>query len=404
MHRLFTTVALLATVSTSLVAQRLGPAAPRPHLRDVVDTNDAHAYYNLGLASFKNDPEEAAAAFYWAARINPGWGEPLYARRAALIMMDPRMLKGLMEDNRRVMESKEMRRLDSLQARALMLSPFLYRQLDRQMFMAYFKKSIMEGSNGDAPPNLDYEIERYLTRSSESMRAYLSYGDGDFPNALLHYANALSGSKDKSTLHLSRARIFGMQGRVPDAVEEFRMALDEMRKKDQKDLVVFYNSKALAEYSIAVLQEGAGDNTGAREAYGRALLEDLAYYPAHMRLGLLALGTRDTATAVNELSLAAQIAPEEPHIRYLHAYGLIGAARYVEAAAELRKTIELEPYYALPYLWLGRVFEQLEKGKDALTAYQQFIDHASAGDPQLAFATGKRDELKEFLAAVPQKP
>src|SRR5207244_4015851 len=130
------------------------------------------------------------------------------------------------------------------------------------------------------------------------------------------------------------------------AVAEFRSSLDEMRKKDKKDLVVFYDSKAAAEYSIAVLQEGAGDNAGAREAYGRALLEDLAYYPAHMRLGLLALGARDTATAVNELSLAAQLAPNEPHVRYLHAYGLIGAARYAEAAAELRKAIELEPYYA----------------------------------------------------------
>ena len=39
----------------------------------------------------------AAAAFYWAARINPGWGEPLYARRAALIMRDRGLRKKYFE-------------------------------------------------------------------------------------------------------------------------------------------------------------------------------------------------------------------------------------------------------------------------------------------------------------------
>ena len=404
MRRLLAALALAATVGTPLAAQRLGPPAQRPRLRDVADTNDAQVYFNAGVAAFRKDPEWAAAAFYWAARINPGWGEALYARRAALLMMDPRMLKGVMEGNRRTLESSEMRRLDSLQFRALMLSPFLNRRLDRPMFIAYFRKSILDDNGGDAGADLDYAIEKYLRDAGPGMRAYLAYGDGDLPGALRLYADAASSAKDKAAVRLNRASIFGLQGNADSAVAQYQLALDELRKKDKKDLVIFYNSKALAEYSIAVLQEGAGNATAARESYGRALQEDLAYYPAHMRLGLLAFGMRDTATALSELALAAQIAPDEPHVRYLNGYALIGAGHFEEAAVELRKAIALEPFYALPYLWLGRVLEQLSKGEEALAAYQQFLDRSSSTDPQRELATGKRDDLKEFLAAVKQKP
>src|SRR3954469_10285811 len=130
MRRLITLVALAlsATVlqpsASSLHAQRLGPHVARPKLRDVTDTNDAQAYFNAGLASFRNDPFYASAAFYWAARIDPGWGDPLYARRTALLAQNRGLLNALMNGSSRRSRSKELRALDSLQARALMLNPF----------------------------------------------------------------------------------------------------------------------------------------------------------------------------------------------------------------------------------------------------------------------------------------
>jgi hypothetical protein len=74
-------------------------------------TNEAQAYYDLGLAAFERDPQTSAAAFYWAARINPAWAEPLYARRAALLMKDKRTMARVMEGDRRVRESPEVKRL-----------------------------------------------------------------------------------------------------------------------------------------------------------------------------------------------------------------------------------------------------------------------------------------------------
>jgi tetratricopeptide (TPR) repeat protein len=229
------------------------------------------------------------------------------------------------------------------------------------------------------------------------MRAWAYYGDGNFTAALENYARALESARNKAYLRLERGRIFGMRGAPDSAVTEMRLALEELRKQDQEELVVLYDSKAMTQYSIATLLEGAGDAAGAREAYGEALQEDLSYYPAHMRLGLLALGKRDTTTALSELALAAQLAAGEPHIRYVNGYVLATTHHFPEALKELTTAVELEPYYALPYLQLGRVHEQMEHGPEALASYQHFLARASQTDPQRQWATDRVSDLKEIL-------
>ena len=135
MPRFLTTLALALAaavgplpVAAPLAAQRLGKPVARPKLRDVPDTNDAQAYFDAGVRVFRDDPAAAADAFYWAARINPGWGDPLYGRRVALLAQKRNLMQAVMTGNRR--SRPELLALDTLQARALMLNPFLYRRLD----------------------------------------------------------------------------------------------------------------------------------------------------------------------------------------------------------------------------------------------------------------------------------
>src|SRR5512142_1628409 len=85
-------------VATPLAAQRGGKPVPRPKLRDVTDTNDAQAYYDAGIQQFNRDPDYAADAFYWAMHSNPGWADPLYARRAALLAQRRTLLNAYMAD------------------------------------------------------------------------------------------------------------------------------------------------------------------------------------------------------------------------------------------------------------------------------------------------------------------
>jgi len=393
LRSVFALASAVFLVVTPLSAQRGGKPVPRPKLRDVTDTNDAQAYYDAGLQRINNDPDYAADAFYWAARINPGWGDPLYGRRAALLMQKRTLLNAYMADNYRS-RGKELSALDSLYAHALMLNPFLYRRLDRQLFITWL-------TDGDrqAQAEYAYEINTAIMRSPPATQAWYAYSNGNFPRALELYGRAIEQSRETAGLHIERARILGMRNEVESSVAEFQLALGELRQKDDKKLVVVYNSKALAEYSIATLLEGAGDAKKARDAYGRALQEDLSYYPAHMRLGLLALTEGDTTAAMSELALASDIATDDAYVHYLNGWVLGKAKHTAEAVTELKKATELEPYYALPNLVLGAQYETLEKGPEAVAAYERFLALASQHDPQRTFASERVEDLKAFLNA-----
>ena len=145
--------------------------------------------------------------------------------------------------------------------------------------------------------------------------------------------------------------------------------------------------------------EGAGNTQKARDAYGRALQEDLSYYPAHMRLGLLALTEGDTTAAMSELALASDIANDDAYVHYLNGWVLGKAKHTADAVAELKKATELEPYYALPNLVLGAQYESLEKAPEAIAAYERYLALASQRDPQRTFATERVEDLKEFVNA-----
>jgi hypothetical protein len=74
-----------------------------------------------------------------------------------------------------------------------------------------------------------------------------------------------------------------------------------MRKTDKKDLVFVYSSK---------------------EPFGRALQEDLSYFPAQVQLGYPALESKDTTRALSEMDLAVQIRGDDPMLRFVYGYSL----------------------------------------------------------------------------------
>ena len=92
-----------------------------------------------GHSRLEEKPDEAAAAFYWAARLDPSSSEALDGRRAALLMRKPLTLKNYMEGGRRARESKEFKSIDSLQLRAVRLDPLYYRKNDGTMLMSYYR-------------------------------------------------------------------------------------------------------------------------------------------------------------------------------------------------------------------------------------------------------------------------
>lgn len=380
----------------TLSAQRLGPAPKRPKIASA-DTNDARAYYDLGMRVIASDPGNAASAFYWAARIDPGMADALHGRRAALMLEDEFLLKRSLEAKS---PSKKQLQLDSLQLRAIMINPLLYRKLDLSLLQTYYRQLIEREYPGSSRPSqleIDHAIDQMLRQGGPSMRGWMAYARGDFKDALSAYADAMKSTKEKAGFRIERARIFGMRGDADSAIAEFQLALTELKKKDAKDLVVLYNSKAVIEHAIGLMLQQKDDWVGARAAYERALQEDLAYWPAHLSLGIAAVTGKDTATALSEYSLAADIAPDEPYVHAMAGGTLALLGRSREAIPSLKKASVLEPYYALPHVLLAKVYESTNATADATASYEAFLARASANDAQRDFAVQR-------LAALKAKP
>lgn len=387
---------IAALVAAPLPAQGKHKEVKRPELPADADTNDAATYMRYGIDQLDRDPNKAAAAFYWATRIDPAMSEAFYARRIAYLLADHSRLVSYLQRSGKTVRSPEVRRIDSLQIRALALNPFLYRRFDRRLLTEYlFELGRRQGVDA-------VEMNAFLLESRRQMgpwmSAWFAYCDSRFPVALEEYEKAMKEDKDAASgAHAERGRIFYILGNYDSALTEMTAAIDGMRKKDDKDLVFEYDSKAVYEQSIGMIEEQLGKPDAAREAYGRALSEDLSYYPAHQRLAELALAKGDTATALSEMEVAVQLEGNDPAMRSEYGALLIAASNDTLAEAQFRKAIELEPYYAASYQFLARILDARGLPDKAIPEYEAFLARASQREPMVGWV---RDRVLKLRAAT----
>lgn len=386
---------LLPVLASGLLAALLpGQNIPKRPPLNGADTNQAAAYYQYGLSMLQQDPQKAADAFYWAARLDPTWAQPLYAGRIAYLLgADDQFVIGYMDGKHSYTRSKDARRIDSLELRARMLDPFIERDLDKELQLRWLRALYDEAQKSDGGTDdraetlrFQYFVERYWrTDAPPEQKAMVAVSERRFPDALNLYREALSQDREhQAEIHEARARIFYVMGNGDSARAEMEQAIAKLREKDAKDFVWLYESKAVLEHFIGLTYERQNQIGSAREAYGRALQEDLSYFPAHMRLGSVALSAGDTATALSEMDLAAQIKDDDPGLQATYGTVLAQAGRIPEAEQHLHRAVELDPYYANTYYVLGRVDEFAGKAADAVGDYRAYLGHTRTQDPRIA--------------------
>ena len=393
---------LLVALAIAFVTAHQAPAQKhkdeprRPRLPAGVDTNNAQVYYDFGLEKLERDPEQAADAFYWAMRLNPTSADAYYARRCALLLSDKYRFQKYEMDDRRTLESDEIKRIDSLFYYSLTINPFLYQKLEVRLDHA-FVSNVAEDyarAHSDVSANeVQYWLEHEMRSWPAGFRARQAYGEGRFPEALAYYADAIKGARYKANYRWERGRLFFQLGQADSALSELSQSLDEMQKSEKKDLVYVYESKALLQHSIGLVQQRLGNGAAAKESFAKALQEDLSYFPAHIQLGYIALEAHDTTTALSEMDLAVQIRADDPMLRYIYGYSLAASGKYKDAEMQLRKAIEIDPVFATPYHVLGQVLDAQGKGTDALGQYQSFLAHASQQDLRRKEAEERVKEL-----------
>lgn len=364
---------------SALPAQKRDKAPPRPKMPAAADTNDANAYYTFGMMHLRSEPRDAANAFYWATRIAPAWPEPYYARRTALHLENPDMLVRYWNGDRSVLESKETQAIDSLRLEAMIRNPFLNRvTFDRMLAdeviatMSSGMTVLSEAASGD-PADL----------------GNLAFTEGRFEDAAKYFGEALR--KDPTNLGTRdlRAQAFYLVSRFDSSTSELTQLLAAMRKVDDRQLVVAYNSKALLEFALSRAYVQLADFDNARKALGRALEEDLSFYMAHVELAELALRQSDTTTALSELAIATDIRGGDASVRLRYGLVLSGVKRLDDAAAQYRLSIKAEPYFALPYFYLARTLESQQRAPEAVIEYRAFVSHAAKNQSEVALANDR---------------
>lgn len=390
-HALLATLLLVA--STPLAAQR--EKEPRRPKLSAADTNDPRAYYDFALDLLTKDPEKAADALYWSVRLEPTWADAYYARRIALLLADGRRLERYWSGDRRTIQSDDIRRIDSLFYHALTINPFVSQTLDRKLFEAVADNWAEQYTRGSSvsPSEVRFYIDRQMLSAPAATKAWLAYGEGRFDDALMYYAKAIKDDKRNGPLHSERARVFYQMNQPDSSLAELNAAIEDLRKRDKKELIFVYQSKALTEQSIGIVQSRLGHTDAAKEAFGRALQEDLAFYPAHLQLAYMALEAKDTTGALSEMDLAVQLRDDDAAAQYLYGFTLGATGKYADAETHLRKAVKIDPVYAAPYFALGFALEKSGRNADASVAYYEFLDRAARRDP-------RRGEAQARIAAI----
>lgn len=383
-------LSLLALPPLARAAAAQAPAArpvpPRPALRAGADTNDALLYMAAGAQRLDRDPKYAEAAFHWAARLDPTLAEAREGERVAILLGDMNRLRRYFRGDRATHASPEIAYTDSLQRRALMQNPLYVRRYDRVLLESYLREMVQR--DGANPSEAAHLVSTYLaTEAPDWMRAWSALSSGRYQDAVALYKRALSRERRPSPeLYAERARAFVLLGALDSAIAGFTLAMNAEHRKDGEALVFAYESKAQYEHVIGMVHQMRGDTAKAREAFQRALVEDLAYFPAHRQLAELALVAGDTATALQSIDQATQIAGDDPALRYSYGYALVLANRVSDAVTHLYKATELAPEYPEPWFLLARIHDVGGMPDEAKEQYQRFLSLASQRNANRALA------------------
>lgn len=366
----------------------------RPRLPEGADTNSALAYYQLGVQRLEGivsgrsalrgrptvrwvnrNPREAYAAFYWAARLEPLSARATFGQYVALLMMNDRLLAGYIERDARTLASAEVRRIDSLMRRTFALDPFVYSDLREIAWLRYVEyQSGSEQRLHELPTNaLDPEA-----------RGLVRYGRGDFRAALDEWRWALRRSPPPYWVHAYRARAFYHLNELDSARAASQLALDGARTADARHVPEAFESRETWEYSLGWVLARQGNLVAAGEAYQRALVENLGFHPAHLRLAMIALGAGDTLMALTELARGLAITEDDYPLQLTLGELLLSAGRPDSALIHLRQAARLEPYAPAPVLAQARAHEAAGRPAAAADAYERFLALARGDEPRVA--------------------
>lgn len=350
------------------IASLHGPY-PRPELADsTADPNDPTAYYRLGDSVRRTLPGLADRAFYWALRLDPTFADAYFARWALLRREFPW----------REMPDGSIRRIFAVQPNAALAT-------DSLLGIAIAYSPFLEGTL-DVPRWIIGMEEKRASRDpvTAGLRAY---GLGDYRKAVAEWGKALSKQPSSAMLHVPRAYAWVRLNEGDSAIDDLTLLVRRLERVERDSAVAPYYSKEFLYYAIGMLHANRKRYEEARTAFEQALVENLGFYMAHVRLAGTAALLQDTTMALNELQTAMLIRGDDPLALVYYASLLLGTGHLADAERQLRAALRADSDYALPHVFLGLAAEKRFDTTAARREYGLYLARAPRSASERTWAS-----------------
>jgi TolB-like protein/DNA-binding winged helix-turn-helix (wHTH) protein len=240
-------------------------------------------------------------------------------------------------------------------------------------------------------PRLIRDLDRQLeARMSESSEAYQLDLKGRFfwnrrteeglHRGVAFFEQAIAEDPDYALAYVGLADSFNVMGFYsflpPD--ESFPKARVAASKAlELEELAEAYNSLAYAtlyyDWDLAQAEKG----------FLRAIELKPNYAVAHQWYGNLLTATGRWDEALASFKRAQELDPLAPVITAVPAWTYYYARQYDRAIEPCRRALELDPNFALGYLWLGQAYERKGDHQAALREFKKAME-VSKGSPEIA--------------------
>jgi tetratricopeptide (TPR) repeat protein len=347
---------------------------PRPTLPDTADPNDPLAYYQLGDSVRHTLPGLADRAFYWAARLDPTFADAYFARWT-LLRRDYSMREmpdGSIRDIYRLKPAVVVP-TDSLLAIAIVYSPFLDGTLD--------------------VPGWILGMSAQRAAEDPTTAGLRAYGYGDYRRAVAEWTKALRNDPRQATLHVARAYAWVKLNESDSAIFDLSQLVRRMEMRDRDSALAPYLSKEFLYYAMGMLHATRERYVEARAAFEQALVENMGFYMAHVRLAGTLMVLNDTTLALNELETAILIRADNPLVLVYEGSILINTGRVAEGEEQLRAALRVDADYALPHVFLGIAAEARHDTLAARAEYVEYLARAPRRAGERVWATSRLGAL-----------